>query len=397
MKKRDLSPERAALLVPVEGRTGAFALCPPATPRTLNLAATGRKLTIAHQQLGKLQEAARLLPNQDIITRTLYRREAVQSSQIEGTVTDIDGLLEYEATGMPDGSPVDVVVTMNYVKALQYGLNILRNAAAPVIDESLIQGLHRILTGAGTGYRWTPGAYRTEQNWIGGATIYDARFVPPPASAIAPAMCDLINYLENPHEEDSHLQAGIVVRMAIAHAQFETIHPFPDGNGRVGRLLLPLMLAAEGYAPLYTAGFLSERRSDYYDALLDVQLRGNWQPWVDLFATAVYVSAKESMDMTQRLLTVRNVMQESLKSARADSLLRKMPEIVLEYPVVSARQLAAKFQVSFPTAKNTLDQITAMGYLQAKKLSRETVYVAHQVVNILSKRPEPEIQLSPFR
>lgn len=315
-----------------------------------------------------MQEVSAHLPNADLITRSLARREAVESSQIEGTQTEILELLEFEATGMrgKDASP-DVAVTLNYVRALEQGLAAIRRDPNASIGESLILNLHATLMSEGTRYRWRLSEYRKEQNWIGGPTIYEARFVPPPPSELDRCMAELIDYLADPHDPESPFEAGIIQRMAIAHACFETIHPFPDGNGRVGRLLMPLMMAREGYVPLYTAGYLSAHRKDYYDALAEVQLRGRWEPWIELLVTAVYVSAQESIAMAQQMIAVRDEMKKAVEGARSDSVLAVLPNLLLASPATSARELAASHGVSFPAAKNALDRMEVSGHIKSKR------------------------------
>lgn len=385
MKKSDLSVDRRRYLVPVEGRSGAFALVPPPPPRGVLLQVSGRKLAMAHEQLGRLQELSAHLPNADLITRCLERREAVGSSQIEGTQTEILELLEYEATGIASAeASADVAVTLNYVHALEQGLAAIRTTPPSPIDQSLIRSLHATLMGEGRKYRWPPGEYRKEQNWIGGPTVYEARFVPPPASQVERCMAELCDYLADPHDPESPFEADIIHRMAIAHASFETIHPFPDGNGRVGRLLMPLMMAREGYVPLYTAGYLLAHRREYYDALAEVQLKGNWGAWIGLLATAVYESAQESIAIAKRMIAIRDDMQNAVAGARSDSVLAALPDLLLASPATSAKQLAGSHGVSFPAAKNALDRMEALGYLKARKVGRELVYVAHGLVDILA-------------
>ena len=184
--------------------------------------------------------------------------------------------------------------------ALEAGLKEVRVGGQEAMRESLIKGLHRDLM-ANTDYRGIPGEFREQQNWIGGSNIYHARFVPPPVGAVPACMTELVSFFQEMSREEDMFEGPIVVRMAIAHAQIETIHPFLDGNGRVGRLLLPLMLAAEGYPPVYIAGYLKEHQQDYYAGLAGVQLLEKWSEWIRFFATAVEASAKESIKTAEEL------------------------------------------------------------------------------------------------
>ncbi|HEU0264610.1 MAG TPA: Fic/DOC family N-terminal domain-containing protein [Geobacterales bacterium] len=387
MKKSDLSPNRQKQLVPTEAYPGAFALIPPATPRSIPAKQILSEVTRAHEALGALRTSTINLPNPDLVTRTFDRREAVRSSQIEGTHSDMDQLFTYEATGSDKGLPPDVVVTKNYVIALEAGLHDVRGRGHEAINESLIKRLHRDLM-ITSDYRETIGEYREKQNWIGGGNIYHARFVPPPAEVVPSCMTELVSFLtETPREEDM-FEVPIVVRMAIAHAQFETIHPFIDGNGRVGRLLLPLMLAAEGYPPVYIAGYLKDHQREYYDGLAGVQLQEKWSDWVKFFATAVEASAKESITTAEELEGLLAQWETTINALkfRADSVVKRLARFLIGNPVTSARQVASSLGVSFPAANNALATLQRIGILtNPQELSRNRTFVAQEVIDVLNR------------
>lgn len=384
MRKRDLSPDRQARLKRVPGRSGAYALLPPPTPRQLPIQGRIDRLAEAREALARLDGLVRALPNADLVTPTLARREAVLSSQLEGTKTEIDELLTYEATGHPEEASADTRVTANYVTALEVGLEALRTDPNRPVDEALIQAIHRELMTGITNYPGEPGRYRTQQNWIGGSSIYDARLVPPLPEDVPACMAELAGYLADPHDPEQPYTLGIVTRLAIVHAQFETIHPFTDGNGRVGRILMPLMLAKEGYPPLYIAGHLCRHRREYFDALLGVQLKDDWGPWLELLAETVEISAREALTLTQALLATKETMEGKVADARADSLLRRMPAVLIAHPMLSARSLSKIEGVSFPTAKNALEQLAKRGLVERRKAGREQGYVATAVAAILA-------------
>jgi Fic family protein len=298
----------------------------------------------------------------------------------------MDQLFTYEATGSEDGLPPDVVVTLNYVKALESGLREVRGRGTTSMTEKVIKDLHGHLM-VNTDYRGGRiGEYRERQNWIGGANIYQARFVPPPADAVPGCMTELVSFLqESPHEEDM-FEVPIVIRMAIAHAQFEMIHPFVDGNGRVGRLLLPLMLAAEGYPPVYIAGFLKTNQQAYYDGLAGVQLREEWSEWIRFFAVAVEESVKESIRTASALEAILAEWEERIAvlKLRSDSAVKRLPRFLIGTPVVSVRQVESALGISFPAANNALAKLQEMGLLSnPKEQQRNRVFVAHDVVRIL--------------
>ncbi|MEY3760550.1 MAG: hypothetical protein RIR39_2041 [Pseudomonadota bacterium] len=388
MKKTDLCVARQKLLVPVEDYSGAFALVPPPTPRFIQLTGMHNELIRAHEALSALKTLTEQLPKPDLVMRTLDRREAVRSSQIEGTHSDVNDLLVYEATGSHEGLPSDVLVTLNYVKALDHGLKEVRRInGVDVLTNELIKALHlQLMTGV-KDFKGTPGEFRKKQNWIGGFKIYNARFVPPPPGKVQDCMNDLESFLQYTPGEEEQMEVSIVLRMAIAHAQFETIHPFIDGNGRVGRLLLPLMLAAEGYPPIYLAGFLKSNQKAYYDALANVQLQEKWSDWVTFFATGVEEAAHESMITARELLAILERWQMAVNALglRSDSVIKRFPELLIANPVVTVKQVKDLLGITFPTANAALAKLKAMGILVQTERQRNRVFMAMEVITLLDK------------
>lgn len=386
MKKTDLSPARQKQLVPVSTHSGAFAVVPPAPPRFIPSKGILKEVIAAHEALGELRQATTRLPNPKLVTRSFDRREAVRSSQIEGTNSDMHQLFTYEATGSDEGLPPDVLVTLNYVKALEVGLNAVNDKGPTAVTQKLIKELHQVLM-EGTDYRGQPGEYRDIQNWIGGSKINTARFVPPTPEHVPNCMRELVEFLHDlPSEEDMY-EVPIVVRMAIAHAQFETIHPFVDGNGRVGRLLLPIMLAAEGYLPVYIAGYLKNNQQDYYDMLAGVQLREQWHPWIQFFATAVEESAKESISTAIALESLLQQWEERITALRirSDSAVYKLPKLLIGRPVVTARQVETELGISFPAANNALSKLEELGIVTVlHEQQRNRTFVANEAIEILN-------------
>ncbi len=342
----------------------------------------------AHEALGELRVSTARLPNPNLVTRTFDRREAVRSSQIEGTSSDMNQLFTYEATGSDEGLPADVLVTLNYVKALEVGLSVVRDRGPSALNEALIKELHRNLM-SGSDYRGEIGEYRDIQNWIGGSKIYQARFVPPPHEHVPNCMKELIDFLHDVPAEEDMYEVPVVIRLAIAHAQFETIHPFVDGNGRVGRLLLPIMLAAEGYLPVYIAGYLKNYQQEYYDRLAGVQLREEWQPWIQFFATAVEESVKESIQTANALDNLMRRWEERIETLkfRSDSAVKKLPKLLIGRPVVTARQVEAELGISFPAANNALVKLAEIAILTIPyEQQRNRTFIAHEAIDILNSR-----------
>jgi len=387
MQRTDLCPARRKLLVPAAGYSGAFALIPPPTPRGLELKGLRDELPRARAALDLLKDLSSRLPNPDLITRTADRREAVRSSQIEGTNSGVNDLLTYEATGSDEGLPPDVLVTHNYVRALEYGLQKVRQSGVSALTCNLITELHARLMD-GVDYDGTPGEFRERQNWIGGGNIYNARFVPPPPGNVQACMDDLESLLRYSAAEEDQMVLSVVIRMAIAHAQFETIHPFVDGNGRVGRILLPLMLAAEGYPPVYLAGYLKDKQREYYDALVGVQLREKWSEWVKFFAIGVEAAVQESI---KTAIELENILKKwtglvAGLGLRSHSVLYKFPELMIGTPVLTAHHAKDALGISFPSASAALAALEKMGILvQPVKHQRNRTFVAKEVIDVLNR------------
>ncbi len=274
-----------------------------------------------------------------------------------------------------EGLPADAGITQRYVQALEFGLASYRQQGSrAALDERLVKQLHaELMRDAVEVYR--PGEYRLMQVWIGqGRRIEDATFVPPPPEYLAECMSafvrDLLQY--TPVEEEQG-ELSIVAQLALAHAQFETIHPFVDGNGRVGRLLLPLMLAAEGYPPLYISGFLLRNRRDYYDTLSATQLRGDWAPWCTFLAEAVTQACRSAIAIAQDMTALEQRWQRQLEvlGLRRDAAALKLPRLLLAQPVVTVRQVEQELGISFPTANKALDVLVRC----ASSASRRSVAI----------------------
>lgn len=390
MRKTDLSPERRKLLVPVVSNSGAFALIPPLTPRAEQL--TGLRglqgeVSRAHAALANLKTLSEGLPNPALVTRTADRREAVRSSQIEGTNSGINELLAYEATGSAEGLPPDVHVTLNYVAALESGLQAVREHGIAAFTVGLIKDLHARLM-SDVGYVRLPGEFRDQQNWIGGLKIDQARFVPPPADNVRGCMDDLLSMLQYVPAEEDQIEMPIVVRMAVVHAQFETIHPFFDGNGRVGRILMPLMLAAEGYPPVYLAGYLKDNQREYYDALAGVQLQGKWAEWIRFFAIGFDAAVQESISTALGLGAILRKWKEVVAGLglRRQSVLHKFPELMLGTPVLTAHKAKDALGISFPSASAALSLLEEKGILvQQERQQRYRIFYAQDVIELLNR------------
>ncbi len=363
MRRDQVAIGRQPYLVPVPGDPNVLALVAPPTPRAVP---DGGRYTArfaeAHAALGRLQGVMSHLPNADMVTRTLARREAVRSSQIEGTQTNLLQLLTYEATQGMGGLPADVKVTERYVTALQYGLARIRQQGRRGLGLSLIHELHAQLM-QDNASRFPVGAYRTDQVWIGAGTrIEDATFVPAPPAQIQGCMDEMAaSILQYAARDDEQGELSLVAQLAIAHAQFETIHPYHDGNGRTGRLLLPLLLAAEAYPPLYLSDALLRARTTYYSALASVQLRGDWGPWIELLTGSVVESCNESIAIAQDLIALAERWERQLGRYRSHSATRRLPRFLLGHPVLSVQQAVEGLGISQPAANAALNNLLTEG------------------------------------
>ncbi|WP_374472600.1 Fic family protein [Arenimonas sp.] len=345
-----------------------------------------REVSGAMQALSRLCTATELLPSVDLVTRTLARREAVQSSQIEGTRTQLHELLEYEATQGSDGAPADAVVTGRYVQALEQGLATIRRAGTrQALDTRLLRALHAtLMQDAPASLR--AGDYRDTQAWIGSGRIEDATFVPAPPSRIEACMEELeASMLRYARREDEVWELPVVGQLAIAHAQFETIHPFADGNGRCGRLLMPLILAAEGYPPIYLSGTLLRQRRAYYDALADVQLRADWVPWIRLLCRAVVEACDGAVAIARDLEAIRAEWTHGLADLRSDAAARRLPAFLLGHPVVAVKQVAEGLGISFKSANKAIEALVSRGMLSEPTRRRNRVFHATEILRRLEQ------------
>ena len=389
MRKSDLSPERQARLEPVPGKPVVFALDPPPIGRIEEFSgrlAASESMRDAVRMLEDLRLESARLPQPDLVTRTLSRREAVLSSHIEGTQSGLSDLFEYECTLDDARLPRDVRTTLAYVRALELGLQAVRTQGHAAFTLPFISSIHRCLMEEEPAYRDAPGQLRQVQNWIGGLRIEDARFVPPRPERVQDGLHELIDHALD-YRPEGVMVMHVLRRAAIVHAQFETIHPFRDGNGRTGRLLIPLQLAAEGYPALYVAGPLYRNRREYFDSLLGVQLRSDWQGWMSFFAQAVMLACEEALETTQALIALRDRWRALVADRRSDSASRKLVEMLIGQPVVTATQVGARLEVSFPTASHALADLVQKGIVREPGNRRNRVFVAEEVIRILEGKP----------
>jgi Fic family protein len=310
--------------------------------------------------LGRLDGAAATLPDAHLLLYTFVRKEAVLSSQIEGTQSSLSDLLTHELGGSP-GAPIeDVAEVSRYVAAMNHGLERL-NVGFP-LSNRLLREMHAILLAEGRGTEKTPGEFRRSQNWIGGMRPGNAAFVPPPPQEVSNCMGDLERFL--------HSDTPTLLKAALAHLQFESIHPFLDGNGRIGRLLITLLLCHEGTLReplLYCSLYFKQHRQRYYSELNSVRETGDYERWIEFFATAIRVSAEQATLTGQRIITV---FQEDRSQLR--ELGRLAPASLLVQEALQAKPLATIATLTKTTGLTTPTVTLALRELERLGIVRET-------------------------
>ena len=336
---------------------------PPELPSDWNLS---RQLSNADRSLSELAGLGRSLPNPNLFVAPFLRREAVLSSRIEGTKSGIDDLYFYEAGQMPlpgieapVPSEADLREVFNYVTALEYGLT--RLATLPV-SLRLITEIHGHLLKGVRGGHATPGKFRTRQNWIGGGTINEAVYVPPPVDEMHTGLDSFEKYL---HKTDDIYPP--LIRLAFIHYQFEAIHPFVDGNGRIGRLLLSLLLISWDLLPLpllYLSAYFERNRQDYYDLLLAVSQKGNWQDWTMFFLKGVQEQAQDTTRRIKKLQDLQAEWRSRLGAAHANANTVWLLEYLFENPVITIPQSQKLLKVkSYHTAQQIVEKLLALDIL----------------------------------
>jgi Fic family protein len=322
----------------------------------------------------------------ELLMHMLNRREAVDSSQIEGTHTQFDALLlhEIEVGTLDAVADADADQTLNYLHAYMLGANHVRAQGSRALDVHLICTLHSQLMQGDS--RAVPGSLRSVQNFIGGMKIEHARFIPPPPSEVPRLMAELDQLIRYEPDPESHHRTGILARAPIIHAQFEAIHPFVDGNGRVGRLLFPLMFLGEGDLPIHLATFLKARQHEYYDALLAVQMRLRWSGWIELFLECVIASCRHTVHLLGELRNIADRWDERLKArqTRKHATVWRLADLLRGQPVVTVNLVAERLNVAFPSANAAVAVLVDMDILRPQGTQhRNRAFQSHEVMNLL--------------
>ena len=345
----------------IQQTTGYKAFIPAPLPPEPPIEYSGPLQTLlseADRNIGRLDALASMLPNPDLFVAMYVRHEAVLSSQIEGTQSTLEDVLAYEADAMRDDTPKDVEEVVNYVRAMNHGL-----ARLPGLPLSLrlLREIHAELMQGVRGGDKSPGEFRTSQNWIGGrgSTLRDAAFIPPPPHELMASLGQLETFL---HDERANVP--LLIRCGLAHAQFETIHPFLDGNGRVGRLLITLMLCEERALSrplLYLSLYLKAHRAEYYDRLTAIRQQGHWEQWLAFFLRGVAVTALAATRTAHEIVALRDAHRGAVaNNAKALALLDQL----FRQPTVSVNRVAQLMSCTFPTASKLVRDFESRGWLK---------------------------------
>lgn len=318
-------------------------------------------LSNADLALGRLDGAIQILPDPDLFVFMYVRKEAVLSSQIEGTQSSLQNLLEAEARIFTPDLPRDVGEVVNYVTAMNYGLD--RLAELPV-SVRLIREIHeRLMTGV-RGSHLIPGEVRTSQNWIGasGAPLSDAIYVPPPPALVPEALSDLERFL---HLTDD---IPLLIRIGLAHAQFETIHPFLDGNGRVGRLLITFLLCERRILSkpvLYFSWYLKRHRTLYYERLQSIRDHGDWESWIEFFLTGVTEASHEASQTANAIFRLREQHRTLVtdRFGRSAAAAYRALDLLYQRPIVSVDEIATACGLTYAAANTLVSRMTDVGIL----------------------------------
>lgn len=354
-------------------------LLPPTPPVTID-AALEEAIERASVALGRLDGITLLIPNPDLFLYMFVRKEAVLSSQIEGTQSSLSDLLKFENDAAP-GVPIeDVRETVNYVKAMQHGLERLKKGFP--LSLRLLREIHAVLLKDARGGHKTPGEFRTSQNWIGGSRPGNARFVPPPPSELP----NLLGNLERFFHDDP-VRVSTLLKAAIAHVQFETIHPFLDGNGRLGRLLITFVLCSEGVLSqplLYLSLFLKTHRDEYYDALQRVRTDGDWRGWINFYLQGIHEVARTATDTAQTIVRLFEVDQKRIhKFGKAAGSALRVHELLKNKAVMSVPQAAAELGLTPPTVASATERLEGLGIVReitGKRRDRRFVYSEYEKI-----------------
>lgn len=358
---------------------------PPTPPLALPQLMSVYERAIA--AVGRLDGVTTVLPSTPLFLYMYVRKEALLSSQIEGTQSSLSDLLLFENDEAPSVELDDVTEVSNYVAAIEHGVTRIRNGFP--LSLRLIREMHEVILRSGRGVTKQPGEFRRTQNWIGGTRPGNALFVPPPPNHLDDCLDAFERFL---HTDDVGLPP--LIRAGLAHVQFETIHPFLDGNGRLGRLLITLILVEAGVLRepiLYLSLFLKSRRDDYYRLLQEVRQAGAWEAWMEFFLTGVAETAEQAAETARDLIVMFEAhrQQIAILGRSAPSALR-VHEFMQARPIVMTQTIADGLKTSFPTAGSALEKLVELGIVhETTGKQRGRIYAYSDYLALLDRGTEP--------
>lgn len=338
-------------------------------------------LSDADRKLGRLDGVTQILPNPELFVTMYVKKEAVLSSQIEGTQASLTDILEVDNEKTNHS---DITEVVNYVYAMEYGLHRLETFP---LSLRLIREIHEKLLHSGRGSNRNPGEFRSTQNWIGpeNSTLQNASFIPPTVPDMKIALGDLEKFI---HQKDD---MPSLIKIALIHAQFESIHPFLDGNGRVGRLLITFWLCHENILSqplLYLSYYFKENRTEYYDRLMDVRKKGAWEEWIKFFLKGVASVSDEATESAKQIIALKESCSSKLSNFNVSHL--QLLDALFNDPIITKNEVANMLGVSYPTSSNIVDNLIGLGILidGSPQKNRNKHYVFQDYLNILNKGTE---------
>lgn len=384
------SPRAGKLVVQQTGPDGFSAFIPNSLPPDPPLVYDDEIKNLvekANRALGRLDGATYMLPNPDLFLYMYVRKEAVLSSQIEGTQASLADLLEYEGDVEEESTSDsdDVKEVSNYVAAMDYGLERLKELP---LSLRLIKEIHAKLLEGTRGGNKAPGEFKTSQNWIGGTMPSNARFVPPPAHEVLRCMGDLEKFL---HDENNITTP--LIKAGLAHAQFETIHPFLDGNGRVGRLLITFILCHDKVIEkplLYLSLYFKQYRDEYYERLTAIRRDGDWEGWIKFYLRGIYEISKQATTAAKLIMDLQanhRAMVNTLGKASPTAM--RLLDLLFHQPFVSVSSVTKKLELTSPPARkaiNNLEKLDILKEISGKR--RDKLYVYEPYMSIIREGTE---------
>ncbi len=360
---------------------GLWAFVPNPLPNAVQLSNEAYMLMLeASEAIGELRSKSSL-PNIRLLVDPFIRHEAVFSTRIEGTTTGMEQLLLFEMSSQTETSAPERE-TLNYVNALNRGIIMSGDLS---IGIKLMQELHRVLMAGVRGEESNPGRFRTIQNAIvtEGQSWQEARYIPPPPQCLDNLLRDLESYIANANQSK---HVPFLAELALIHYQFEAVHPFEDGNGRIGRLLIPLIMHAKDYLNeplLYLSVYFEAHRTEYYNRLLKISQCGEWEPWVQFFAKGVIQQSVRVTDIANNMLAIKTRYVDTLSSARSSLLLLKLLDRLLAYPAITIPQAAEELNITYRGAQNNVDRLVREGLLtEATGYRRNKIYIAPEIIQL---------------